>query len=437
MHGKMALINNKRMKTKLKNFFNRSITTVIACIALALVTGSCGNENDVTPAKGKVSLSFTSVANVSSNGRTRQEPIPGFVKLRVAGGDRNPQQYIELKVFAFGQGFISENLELPVGQYQLTDFFVFDEKGKLLYATPRENSTLAKLVADPLDIKFDVYADGNTQVNPEVLGVEDAAQPGDFGYANFAPRVVVVTALVLPETDERIVKVSYEFTKYFDETYRGEAVPAGDLIDLNLPELIDNIWAEDIWTAYITVWTAPKDCSSQWSNSPYQKVYRLNTEMNFTGAALKLPAFSSERWEPFYYRSSEGFGYFFSADPMKNYVMEVHVPEGIVAGYSWMDRRYWNASGGETCHLGEDAYIEMNMNGRPVGRIRMEDKPICETSDLSKVDSYVAINSDHGAFHEFFSWTMVEGVLVPSCDSSGSASGSVKEGAERQAPSGQ
>lgn len=422
------------MKTRFRSFFNASFIPIITCVVLMLVTNSCGNEDEVTPSKGTVSISFKAVDDIASNGRTKEKPVPGFIRLRVSGGGKNPQQYIDLKVFAFGQGFISENLELEVGQYKLTDFFVFDEKEKLIYATPKENSILAPLVNDPLDIGFEVYKDGNTQVNPEVLGVEDAAQPGDFGYANFAPQVLDVIALILPKTNESIVKVSYEFSKYIDWTLKGEAVPTGSLVDLKLPELIDNIWSEDIWTAYITVWTAPVECSTTWSNTPYQKVYRLNTEMNFTGTALQLPPFSSERWEPMYYRSSKGFGYFFSADPTKDYVVEVHVPEGIIAGYSWMDRRFWNASGGETCNLGADAYTEMDMNGRSAGRIRMKNQPACETSALYKVDSFVAINSDHGAFHEYFSWTLVNGKYVPSCIAGSSSSEGRINVDERPAP---
>jgi hypothetical protein len=242
--------------------------------------------------------------------------------------------------------------------------------------------------------------------------------------------VVDITALILPETSERIVKVSYVFSNLF-KTYKGEAIPAGDLVDLNNPKLINNIWQ-----AYISVWTEPKECNSAYSNSPYQKVYRLTTELTFTGTAFVLPSFTSNRWDPFYYRSNNGMEFFFSANPLKSYHAEIHVLDDKVANYSWVDRRYWNAAGNETCNLGDGAYESLDMNGNTSGRIRMEDKPVCETGDLYMVDSYIAVNTDRGPVREYFSWTIIDGVPVPSCDISSSSSGRIMTSPERQGPFG-
>jgi hypothetical protein len=408
--------------------FKRSITSFAAVVALVLVTGSCGNEENPAPAKGKMVFAFSAASSSASNGRTQEAPKPEFVLVSVTDDQGNAQEYVRLKVLAFGNGYVSENLELATGHYRLTDFFVLDGKNKLIYSTPREGAPMAKFVKDPLDILFDIHEAENTQVRPQVLGIEDATKPGDFGYGSFGFDVVDITALVLPETTEKVVKVSYEFSNIF-KTYTGESVPDGDLVDLANPKLLNNVWQ-----AYITVWTEEKECITQYSHSPYQKVYRLTTELTFTGAAFQLPPLTSNRWDPYYYRTSRRLGFFFSANPLKSYHVEIQVPDGIVANYSWADKRYWNASGAETCNPGDGAYATVDMNGEPVGRIRMEDQPACETKDLYVVDSFVAVNSDKGAFHEFFSWTIINGVAVPSCDGGASFSGRIAAPGERKGP---
>jgi hypothetical protein len=62
----------------------------------------------------------------------------------------------------------------------------------------------------------------------------------------------------------------------------------------------------------------------------------------------------------------------------------------------------------------------------------MKDQPVGQTSGLHMVDSYVGMNTDKGAFREYFSWTIVNGVAVPSCGASAS-SGRTAMGAERRA----
>ncbi len=94
-----------------------------------------------------------------------------------------------LPVYAFGQGFTSENLELKAGDYNLTKFLVIDPSGSVIYAAPVEGSLLAYLVNDPLPIGFTIVADKVTRVNPEVLPVDDHT-PGDFGYASFGMQII-------------------------------------------------------------------------------------------------------------------------------------------------------------------------------------------------------------------------------------------------------
>ncbi|MEN8204101.1 MAG: hypothetical protein ABFS28_16000 [Bacteroidota bacterium] len=89
-----------------------------------------------------------------------------------------------LEVFKFGEQFTTRSLNIPVGNFQLTEFMLIDSSGTVLWATPVEGSILAHLVRDPLPIPFDVNADQTTSLSVQVVRVGDHP-PADFGYVNF------------------------------------------------------------------------------------------------------------------------------------------------------------------------------------------------------------------------------------------------------------
>jgi hypothetical protein len=92
-------------------------------------------------------------------------------------------------LYQFGNGFISEKVELKTGHYRLEKFMVIDPSGAVIYATPREGSPRAYLVKDPLPIPFFIAKDRVTTVTPEVLPVGNS-NPEEFGYVNFGLTVV-------------------------------------------------------------------------------------------------------------------------------------------------------------------------------------------------------------------------------------------------------
>ena len=94
-----------------------------------------------------------------------------------------------IPVYQFGTGFISENIELRTGEYNLTKFMVIDQSGKVFLASPMEGSSLAYLTNDPLPIYFNISPDEITTIVPEVIEVGDHL-PGDFGYANFGTNII-------------------------------------------------------------------------------------------------------------------------------------------------------------------------------------------------------------------------------------------------------
>ncbi len=94
-----------------------------------------------------------------------------------------------IPLYIFGTGFVSENIELKSGQYNLTKFLVINPEGEVVFASPVEGSELAYLVKDPLPLNFKIIAESITRVMPEVLYV-GTYTPGEFGYASFGMQII-------------------------------------------------------------------------------------------------------------------------------------------------------------------------------------------------------------------------------------------------------
>jgi hypothetical protein len=89
-----------------------------------------------------------------------------------------------LELLRFGDQFVTASLQIPVGEYILTEFMLMDAGGVILWATPMEGSTLAHLVRNPLPHYFGIQHDQTTNLDIQVVRVGDHL-PGDFGYAEF------------------------------------------------------------------------------------------------------------------------------------------------------------------------------------------------------------------------------------------------------------
>jgi len=166
------------------------ITSALQILVLLLFY-SCGDEQNPSPSKGKIT--FSPSAAIRSNGRISQAATPAFVLFSIKAGNGEAQENIKLTLFSLGQSYISENLELQKGNYQLTQFVVFDAAEKIIYATPLEGSVLAKYVTDPLPFEFTITNEV-TQVAPQVLAVEPTDNPELFGYVSFGFDIIRTTA---------------------------------------------------------------------------------------------------------------------------------------------------------------------------------------------------------------------------------------------------
>ncbi|HLP71353.1 MAG TPA: DNRLRE domain-containing protein [Bacteroidales bacterium] len=94
-----------------------------------------------------------------------------------------------IPLYAFGTGFLSENIQVPSGDFRLTKFLVIDANGNVLYATPIMGSAMSYLIKSPLPVPFHIETEKVTNIAPEVLLVKDTS-PDKFGYASFGYQVV-------------------------------------------------------------------------------------------------------------------------------------------------------------------------------------------------------------------------------------------------------
>jgi hypothetical protein len=166
------------------------IKSGIPFLLLAFFFYACKPEEDLLPRLGKVTFSFAPHARSSNGGRVNDTSVPAFVLLSIIDSEGITQENIKIPLFAFGQSFLSENLNLQTDSYQLTAFAVLDTDNKIIYATPREGSDLAKYVAQPLPLDFTIVENLNTQIIPQVLAVSTDDTPESFGLASFGFEIV-------------------------------------------------------------------------------------------------------------------------------------------------------------------------------------------------------------------------------------------------------
>jgi hypothetical protein len=174
------------------------IIPVIIALAVIIGLNSCNKKTDENPANGKLRFSVAMSEDLSTLKSAKTDssiydsiPYTSY-QLLLSVADMNGVYVFEDKMiplYSFGNGFVSEQLEIRAGEFFLKKFMVINNYGKVIYASPLEGSPRAYLVNQPLPLYFSVNPNETTQVAPEVLPV-DGYNPSDFGYATFMVQVV-------------------------------------------------------------------------------------------------------------------------------------------------------------------------------------------------------------------------------------------------------
>ena len=137
-------------------------------------------------------VQFTCVFTVTDNGggRIQSADLPTTLLLSVENNVGVPLFILrEIKLLRIGDSFMTEPLEFLQGYYKITDFLLVDDSKNVLYATPKNGSTLAKAVVSPLPYGFNVTKNKIINVEMEVIDVAQRL-PEEFGYASFGINAV-------------------------------------------------------------------------------------------------------------------------------------------------------------------------------------------------------------------------------------------------------
>lgn len=160
-------------------------------ISIALIVMNCAHDGTL-PVQGNVQIAVAVSTKTSDGGRVASVDLPdsAYVSLSIettSGVSVYSLKRIEL--IKLGDGFITAPVVLTEGNYRLTDFMILSKHNEVLYATPKEGSSLASLVDDPLPVNFSITKDGILNLNVEVVSTTQQT-PQDFGYVSFAVEVV-------------------------------------------------------------------------------------------------------------------------------------------------------------------------------------------------------------------------------------------------------
>ena len=169
----------------------RSIQLFLIILGLISVS-SCEKRNTDVPGTGEAEFSLNLPEGQSLKSATTDSSEVMSYHLLISVEDMLGNEILTnelVPLYQFGNSFISENVKLSTGEFNLTKFMVINPSGKVIFASPMEGSPLAYLVNKPLPINFEIKDNQVTRLRPEVLPVGNH-NPGDFGYVNFGIQII-------------------------------------------------------------------------------------------------------------------------------------------------------------------------------------------------------------------------------------------------------
>lgn len=180
---------------KMKKHYLIPLFFALCCMAI-----SCNKEEiESKKATGTITFSYSSIINSAKKAlgenlkdSSTASVVPAAIIVSITDATGNMVSNMEeIPLYNMSGNYISKPIALERGSYKLSDFLVVDKDGNVIYLTPKEGSSMAYLVSDPLPIEFSVSKDQVTKVNVEVLANEGQS-PEEFGYTTFSFDVVKV-----------------------------------------------------------------------------------------------------------------------------------------------------------------------------------------------------------------------------------------------------
>ena len=168
----------------------KHLTKFVGLLLLAVMFQNCSQKDEVAPSKEKIQFTFD--LSSAKNGRTNSSALPAGTSIRLTIKKSTGESVLTLQpveIITLGGSIISAPVELPAGNYKVTDFLLVSSAGVVTHATPKVGSIMAALVEHPLERNFSVTSSITTNVPMEVIEVAQYS-PGDFGYATFDLTVI-------------------------------------------------------------------------------------------------------------------------------------------------------------------------------------------------------------------------------------------------------
>ncbi|ANQ50123.2 LamG domain-containing protein [Flammeovirga sp. MY04] len=155
---------------------------IMTLVSLMSLLFSCSEET--SNPNQKVSFSFDVT---DSSSRDSLTPTKVIVSIEQDGDEI--KNLTSLELYNSNGSYISEELELPGGDFSVTEFLVTDDSNSIIYLTPKVGSDFENFVTTPLPHLFNVESEESTIV---VLDVIDAqlASLEEFGYSSFTFNIV-------------------------------------------------------------------------------------------------------------------------------------------------------------------------------------------------------------------------------------------------------
>jgi hypothetical protein len=160
----------------------KKLTQQFLLLALSVFAISCAEDDPGHSSRVQFNLNLIGSDNESINAL----PHGNTLIISVAHRDGEPAITDQQIDFTYdGSGLVSVPLELPAGNYSLTDLKIVDENlEEIAFTTPRAGATLANAVGRPLDLSFTVSPAKMATLGVDLLSVKKRS-PGDFGLASF------------------------------------------------------------------------------------------------------------------------------------------------------------------------------------------------------------------------------------------------------------
>lgn len=157
---------------------------MVSVLLIAALMLTCCTE-DTHVVNNKVNVIFSVDLIEESKGHMKSSEIPSGAMALVSVETENGEVVVDQEEVAIrrsDEGYLTDPLCLPPGNYRLVDLMVVDEAGEVVFAAPREGSALSQKVGHSLP-----YEITNKSLTDTRLSLLDTRKrsPKNFGYECF------------------------------------------------------------------------------------------------------------------------------------------------------------------------------------------------------------------------------------------------------------